>query len=113
MRSLLVQPLRLAEILPAAQPRRARRARVPPRSNRGRSGLSARAIETPMVEAPPGYGCRIVTADAKREAVRDGAPPIELVDGEKLVELFEKLELGLTPRTTFDLNESFFEEFRR
>lgn len=51
------------------------------------------------------------TADAKREAVRDGAPPIELVDGEKLLELFEKLELGLKPRTTYDLDEAFFEEF--
>jgi restriction system protein len=52
------------------------------------------------------------TAGAKREAVRDGAPPIELVDGEKLVELFGDLELGLKPRTTYDLVESFFDEFR-
>ena len=52
------------------------------------------------------------TADAKREAVRDGVPPIELVDGEKLVEMFELLELGLKPRTTYDIDESFFEPFR-
>ena len=52
------------------------------------------------------------TADSKREAVRDGVPPIELVDGEKLVRLFEQLELGLQPRTTYDLTESFFDEFR-
>jgi len=52
------------------------------------------------------------TADARREAVRDGAPPIELVDGEKLVQLFQDLELGLVPRTTYDLNEAFFDEFR-
>lgn len=32
--------------------------------------------------------------DARREAVRDGVPPIELVDAGKLVELFEQLELG-------------------
>lgn len=51
------------------------------------------------------------TQDAKREARRDGAPPVELVDGMKLVEMFEKLELGLVPRTTFDLDETFFEEF--
>lgn len=51
------------------------------------------------------------TQDARREARRDGAPPIELVDGDKLVEMFEKLELGLTSRTTFDVNEKFFEEF--
>ena len=34
------------------------------------------------------------TSEARREAARDGAPPIELVDGEKLVRLFEELELG-------------------
>jgi restriction system protein len=51
------------------------------------------------------------TQDAKREARRDGAPPVELVDGQKLVEMFEKLELGLTPRTTFDVDERFFQEF--
>ena len=52
------------------------------------------------------------SADAKREAVRDGVPPIELVDGEKLVRLFEDLELGLESRMTYDLKDSFFEEFR-
>jgi restriction system protein len=48
----------------------------------------------------------------KQEAHRDGAPPIELVDGEKLVEMFEKLELGLKPTTTFEISDSFFAEFR-
>lgn len=52
------------------------------------------------------------TAESRREAVRDGVPPIELVDGDKLVDLFEQLELGLAPRTTYDLIESFFVEFR-
>lgn len=52
------------------------------------------------------------TAESKREAIRDGVPPIELVDGEKLVALFEKLELGLTPRTTYDIIPAFFDEFR-
>jgi restriction system protein len=51
------------------------------------------------------------TQDAKNEAVRDGVPPIELVDGEKLVSMFEKLEFGLTPRTVFDINHEFFKEF--
>lgn len=41
------------------------------------------------------------TQDAKREARRDGARPIELVDGDKLVVMFEKLELGLRPKTVF------------
>lgn len=51
------------------------------------------------------------TADAKREAMRDGVPQIELVDGEKLIELFEGLELGLTPRRTYDLDEKFFDDY--
>jgi len=51
------------------------------------------------------------TVDAKKEAVRDGVPPIELVDGEKLVQMFEDLELGLKPKTIYEIDESFFEEF--
>ena len=53
------------------------------------------------------------TAEARREATRDGAPPIELVDGEKLVSLFASLELGLRPVTTYDLDDSFFDEYRQ
>jgi restriction system protein len=52
------------------------------------------------------------SADAHREAVRDGVPPIELIDGESLVDLLEQLELGLVPRTTFDVDFAFFEEFQ-
>jgi restriction system protein len=52
------------------------------------------------------------SAESRREAVRDGVPPIELVDGDKLVELFEQLELGLEPRTTYAVVDSFFAEFR-
>ncbi len=51
------------------------------------------------------------TADAQIEAVRDGVPPIELVDGQGLVSLLEQLELGLTPRRTFAVDLRFFEEF--
>jgi restriction system protein len=40
-------------------------------------------------------------------------PPIELVDGEALVDMFEKLEVGVLPRQTFDLDEKFFEEFKK
>jgi restriction system protein len=53
------------------------------------------------------------SADARREALRDGVPPIELVDGEKLVQLFEDLELGLEPRKAFELNERFFDEYQK
>lgn len=52
------------------------------------------------------------TVEARREAGRDGAPPIELVDGEKLIELFERLELGLSPVTSYEIDEAFFSEYR-
>lgn len=52
------------------------------------------------------------TSDAKKEARRDGAPPIELVDGEKLVEMFEKLNLGVIPKTIYQVDEEFFKEFK-
>ena len=51
------------------------------------------------------------TTDAKKEARRDGAPPIELVAGEDLIKLFENLELGLLPRKTFEVDHKFFDEF--
>lgn len=50
------------------------------------------------------------TADAKTEA-RRVPPPIELVDGEKLVQMFENLELGLKPKKDFDLDYNFFNDF--
>ena len=53
------------------------------------------------------------TLDAKKEARRDGVPPIELVDGESLVQMFERLELGLVPRTTYVVDEKFFEDFKK
>lgn len=48
------------------------------------------------------------TADARREADRDGAPPVELVDGEKLVEMFERVNLGLNQRVVYELDHAFF-----
>ena len=52
------------------------------------------------------------TSEARKEAVRDGAPPIELVDSEKLTGMLEKLELGLRPRQTFEVDAPFFEEYK-
>jgi len=49
--------------------------------------------------------------DAKREAVRDGAPPIDLVDGEKLVKMFEALELGVKPHVVYKIDHEFFKEY--
>lgn len=51
------------------------------------------------------------TADARKEALREGVPPIELVDGQKLVDMFEQLELGLTPKTIYEIDKKFFDEF--
>ena len=51
------------------------------------------------------------TAEARREATRDGAHPIELIDGEKLLDMLEKLELGLKPVTTYEVEHAFFKEF--
>ena len=36
------------------------------------------------------------TRDAIAEATRDGAPAIDLIDGDKLVELMKDLNLGVT-----------------
>jgi restriction system protein len=52
------------------------------------------------------------TTEATKEARRDGAPPIELVDGETLVQMFERLELGVKPKTVYEVDEAFFEEYR-
>lgn len=52
------------------------------------------------------------TADAIAESDRDGAHPIELVDAERLLSLFESLELGLKPRVTYDIDKSFFDDYQ-
>jgi restriction system protein len=49
--------------------------------------------------------------EAKREASRDGVAHIELVDGEKLVELFQKIELGVKPQIVYEVDYSFFEPY--
>jgi restriction system protein len=51
------------------------------------------------------------TAEARREASRDGVPPIELIDGEKLVDMLEELELGLRAVKTYEVDPAFFKEF--
>src|SRR5579863_5319654 len=42
------------------------------------------------------------TADAKKEATRDGAPPIDLVDGDRLCELLKSFKLGVTEEVVVD-----------
>ena len=54
------------------------------------------------------------TADAKKEATRDGAPPIDLIDGDRLCELLKRYDLGVrtVTRTVEDVSvdSSFFGE---
>lgn len=52
------------------------------------------------------------SSDAEKEANREGVIPIELVDGERLVELFEAKQLGLRRKEVFEVDHSFFEQFR-
>lgn len=51
------------------------------------------------------------SSDARNEADRDGAPPVELVDGEKLVEMFEGVQLGVKPKTVYEVDHAFFAAF--
>ena len=51
------------------------------------------------------------TNAAIQEANRDGAPQVELVDGVKLVEMFQRVELGVTKRTVYDVDLAYFEKF--
>lgn len=54
------------------------------------------------------------TSDAKKEATRDGAPPIDLIDGDRLCELLKRYDLGVqtTTRTVEDvsIDAAFFTE---
>ena len=54
------------------------------------------------------------TADAKSEATRDGAPPLDLIDGARLCELLKAYELGVkvTTRTVEDIQvvPQFFQD---
>lgn len=51
------------------------------------------------------------TKEAKSEANRDGVTPIELIDGDRLIELFEKYRLGLKPVTVYEIDHDFFKGF--
>lgn len=48
---------------------------------------------------------------AKAEAART-TPRIELIDGEQLVAMCEVKQIGLQPRTVYDINHEFFAQFR-
>lgn len=48
------------------------------------------------------------TAEARKEARRDGVHPIELVDADQLISMFEMFELGMRRTVAFDVDHSFF-----
>jgi restriction system protein len=54
------------------------------------------------------------TPDARREATRDGAPAIDLIDGEALTELLKSLKLGVRVEPVVServsVDEAFFDE---
>ena len=49
--------------------------------------------------------------EAQAEASRDGVPPIELVDSDRLIELMQRLQIGVKPRTVYDVDHAFFRRF--
>ena len=54
------------------------------------------------------------TSEAKAEAVRDGAPPVDLIDGDELCDLLLEYEIGVRVRvrTVKDItvDQSFFDD---
>jgi restriction system protein len=57
------------------------------------------------------------TRDAQAEAVRDGAPPVELIDGDRLCDLLREYRLGVDIRQRIEedisLDAGFFDEYGR
>ena len=50
------------------------------------------------------------TAEARKEATRDGAPPVDLIDGPELCDLLKEYGVGVRPRMKeiVELEVSFF-----
>jgi restriction system protein len=51
------------------------------------------------------------SVEARREANREGAAPIELVDLDSLISLLTDLGLGVTTQTTFAVDQAFFRDY--
>ena len=49
------------------------------------------------------------TRDAEKEATRDGVPPIDLIDGELLMDRLEELELGVRTVKVVKVDKGFFD----
>ncbi len=58
-------------------------------------------------------GLFITTGSFTREATRDGAPAIDLMDGNKIAEKLKELNLGIDVelREHVTVNETWFENF--
>jgi restriction system protein len=56
------------------------------------------------------------TRDAQAEATRDGAPPVELIDGDKLCDLLKDYRLGIEVRQRVEedvtVKTAFFDEYQ-
>ncbi|CAN5506072.1 hypothetical protein BH24DEI1_BH24DEI1_16360 [soil metagenome] len=52
------------------------------------------------------------TVSASTEATRDGAPPIDLVDGDQLIDMLKELKLGISTRLVevVEVDSEWFEE---
>ena len=55
------------------------------------------------------------TRGARDEASRDGAPPVQLIDGEDLCDLLQEYKLGVATRVRtiedIEIDTSWFEQF--
>ena len=82
---------------------------VPPRAVRDFRGAMAGRGEKGILITTGTF-----TREAKAEAVRDGAPPVDLIDGDELCELLRKYEIGVRVqvRTVEDItvDQGFFED---
>ena len=56
------------------------------------------------------------TRDAQAEATRDGAPPVELIDGDRLCDLLKEFRLGVEVRERIEqdvtVNPGFFDDYQ-
>ena len=82
---------------------------VPPRAVRDFRGAMAGRGEKGILITMGTF-----TSEAKAEAVRDGAPPVDLIDGDELCELLLEYEIGVRVRvrTVKDItvDQSFFDD---
>jgi restriction system protein len=56
------------------------------------------------------------TREAQTEATRDGAPPVELIDGDRLCDLLREFRLGVEVRERIEqdvtVKSGFFDEYQ-